>query len=819
LAKQLKNHPPSQRGKDGKRRHGYSRRHNSIFPHGHIKSLKPLPDTDEVCFFLTRAQYLVRGLGRRHWISLEKNLKKERCPIEIIQHLKITFFKFKLIRMLSPDVGKDVIWILKHCLSLEGQKRYKTLYESFIDIGATSAIMQLPSSRFEDYRIIDYLNNCDPDLVIPYSAFPPIYYEKDRMHLCYLDPPSIDKKEVKEIFFNYIYRLDLKSLFVPPPDILWKVGNQKYNDGCEVKYDYERATSYDSAFMVQEFLGGPLQPRQVWLPSKKVKNNNIFWMLVGRQFLKREPVYPREDPEENAELLKDLPHYLRFDISGFGLQYVREYLSIMTEVIEELYPSSNMMIFAEEARHIFSNVRVILPNGERVSPPRGIGLGYYEDLKTLCMIAFLKPYEPFSVYGDQGLLPDKDMLPFMAIEEIVRRGFVLKDDSIVLSSNTTALEKRRVKWAGILISNTGFQVFKKYSSKLIQAMFLERHWERKSGLYSFSSEYPDFYKTVQRRILRLYTQLYGDEFYRTDSASSFHDTGIMIKPITVGFKKDYRVSSLKVPFDPTLFEVGYNTPFKKVVVKTYPRSLSKKFEKERHNLYKKTPHIDSSVHYYVNPRIELNMRFNPKHRVLPAWAEFLYAINYESTTGSITYNLTQEEMAKSIQLFSHHNDPFKAYASGGYKILDMWHCPSVPSQEQVEAAKYLSKLSNRSLDYVSRSDLPVSMQQHEDPLYFSQDVSYEQERLENRRGKRKFQPLNRPTWGKEANDSSSFMEQIVKKVNLGRLTNVVDFVQENIIHEPTIDLESIEEDYGEDDDVIFDAVDVLVDEYDDIEIL
>jgi hypothetical protein len=796
------------------RRPSYLDRHNLVFPHGRVRSTKPLPDTDTVQNFLARAQYLVRGLGRRHWISLAKTLVKERCPIDIIVHLRISFFKFKLLRMLDPENKRDILWIFKHCLTLAGQKRYKTLYESFIDVGGTESIFQLPRDHAEEYRIIDYFSNCEPDLVIPYSAFPPIYYEKDRMHLCFEELPKVDVEEVRGIFFRYLMQLNVREIFVPPPDILWKVGNQKFNDGCEVKTDFERATSYDSAFLVQEFLGGPLQPRQVWLPSKKVKNNNIFWMIVGRQFLKREPVYPREDPVENAELLKDLPHYMRFDISGFGLQYVRQYLSIIVQVIEEMYPSSNLMVFAEEARHIFDNVRVIMPSGKRESPPRGIGLGYYEDLKTLCMIAFLKPYKPFSVYGDQGLLPDEDMIWLQAIQEILGRGFIMKDDSIVLSSSDGSLAKRRVKWAGILISNTGYTIFKKYSSKIIQAFFLERHWERKAGLLSFAEEFPDFYATVQKRLLRLYSMLYGDEFYTGDSGTSFYDTGIMLKPITVGFKKDFRVSSHKVPFDPVLFEGGYTTPFKKVVVKSYPRGLSKSFELERKRLYRETPCIDSSIHYYVNPRIVLNNRYNPKHRVLPAWAEFLYALNYESTTGSFTYGLTQEQMESAIQTYSHHSDPFKAFASGGYKILDMWHCPSIPTQEDREAALYLSKLHARQLDYVRRADLPIHPSQREDKLYFSEDHSYEEEKFEKRLGKRKFTNFDRPSWGGQAGQDEDFKELVLKKINLGRITTVKDLVQENLIHEPTVTTDTIE-DFGED-EILFDDDDIGIHDYDDV---
>jgi hypothetical protein len=450
----------------------------------------------------------------------------------------------------------------------------------------------------------------------------------------------------------------------------------------------------------------------------------------------------------------------------------------MLEVIEELYPSTNMIIFSEEARNIMNNVTVIMPNNDRKRPVRGIGLGYYEDIKTLCMIAFLKDKKPFSIYGDQGLLVDDGMTPFNAMIDLSTRGFILDYQKIVLSSATASSEKRRVKWAGALISNLGFEIYREYSSKIIQAFFLERHWERKNALLSFSQEFGTFYSKKQKVLLRLYTALYGDEFYKGDTASSFYDTGIMLTPVTMGVKKDYRLSNHRTPFDPTLFEAGYNTPFKKVIVKKYPKGISRQFEQERKKVYEGTPLIDSSIHYYVEPRIVLNGVFTPPNRILPEWAEFLYAMNYSSTTGSFTYGLDERKMNIAIQNYAHAKDPFRALASGGYEILDPWHAPSIPSMEDVEAVKYLSLLEVRSVDYVSRADLPVLMSQHEDPIYFHHDIA----------GKDKIPKFGtnlrkrRTPWEREEGEDDEFREHIIKKVNAGKMSNIKDLIQENLIN-------------------------------------
>jgi hypothetical protein len=187
-------------------------------------------------------------------------------------------------------------------------------------------------------RICDYFNDAQAELWVPYNAFPLIFFEKRRMDLAFLDKPELDLERIKDLVRRYLFKLDLKELFVPPPDILYKIGNQYYNDNGVIKSDYERPEKFDSGFKYQFFMAQPLQPREVWLPSKKIKHNNIFWMLLCRQFIKCDPTYPSSEPELVWERLKNIKSFFRFDISGFGFQFIREYLQVLVEVIEEMYP-------------------------------------------------------------------------------------------------------------------------------------------------------------------------------------------------------------------------------------------------------------------------------------------------------------------------------------------------------------------------------------------------------------------------------------------------------------------------------------------------
>jgi len=688
-----------------------------------LNNVKPIVYCDRNEWLLQKVSDRMRGLGYRHWKQIESMMKEESYPKEFFSSIKISFFKFKLLRGLDPSQSADLIWIFKHCLTLKGQKLYKECYEMTLDCGFQEARLNL--GRENDYdtvsRLCDIINNTNKDFLLPYSAFPLIFFEKSRMHLAFEPVPEYDPKEIKDIFMKYLFKLDVRELYVPPADILHKIGNTLYNDDGVVKKDNELHTKYDSGFKYQLFMAQPLQPREVWLPSKKIKNNNLFWMIVSRQIMKRDLRYPSTDIETLFEQIRKIGSFSRFDISGFGFQFVRQYLQIFVECIEELFPCTLMTEMSEEFYDILNNVTVLMPDGKKVTPPRGIGLGYYENLKTLVMLAFLDKYDPYSVYGDQGLLREENTIE--AIFDIVGRGFILSDLDKVEMMVVDEHHPMKVKWAGTRFTSTEYRRYKEFSSKVLQALFVTEHWERKSNLYSLYKEFPGLYKKINKTIINFYQLYFGDEFYKDDTKSNFEDTGIScLTSYTVGLKKDYKIASLKVPFADTLFEMPYNTPYSRRSGKAYPKKIQKEFSRKRKLAFKHSPLIDSSIHYYVYPRVELNHQFKPPDRILPIWAEYLYAVNYGSTTGAITYNLQYEQMERAINTMSLHKDPLKAYVSGGYKVLDLYHRLPVATAEWQGTIEGLSLLKKRQLDYIQRADLPTNIAWQNDPMYINDDL-------------------------------------------------------------------------------------------------
>jgi hypothetical protein len=661
---------------------------------------------------------------------------KDHIPVEYLNLLKISFYKFKVIRMIYPKAGKDIIWIIKHLMTLEGQKYFDQFRELYLEIGPQSIrIMELirPDMSHLVSRLGDYFLNTPMDFWVTKNYFPPISFSKDRMYLCDVPVVPHDSKIFKEKVTSYLGSLNIKELFVPPQDILYKVGSQLYNNRGTPTKDYING-AYNSPFLLQEFLAQPLQPRQVWLPGKKVKQSNIFWMMIGRQILKHEPAYPTLDYDGIAERLFKNPGLCRFDISGFGLQFDRSLLKETVEVIEELYPCSFMSEKAKEFYDIMDDVTVVFPDGTQKRPVRGIGLGYYEDLKTIVMMAILQQWQPVSLYGDQGLL--RSGLEWEALSELIfTYGFQIKDEKVVATSTTDTLDWG-MKWGGAtfrkgvkkpLFVPTGA------ISHIIGALFQSYHWRRKLSLHSFAKDHKDWYIRNFETVKNIYRTLFGYEFYPEELDESFIDIGIGLhNHVTMGRSRAFGLSRKHAPYVDNMFDVTYVTPFKKLESKKYPHSVAKRFQRERERIYKESYPIDSSVAFYAKPRVEAIGVYTAGDRVLPRWADILSAVHYGICSEGLTYGLSDELMRKAIKDLNHVADPLRAMASGGLKILDAYHHRSIPSGEWIETVEQFINLKKRYMPYIQRVDLPLDPYWGSDPLYFDRDILRERDHARKR---------------------------------------------------------------------------------------
>jgi len=435
-----------------------------------IEREEPVPDNNTTRTLLELVKYTCRGFQRRNWNHLRTVLERVKADKNFISSIYYSWVKFKILASIDRLQKQTLVWIFKNYIDFEGQEIFDDLFQLSRDKTYEEIIEYFDEidSPLSHYRLIRYFFEADGDFIVPATAFPLLFPKKEsKMKYCRLNTKKVNLKKLHEIVTEYISDLNIKDVFCPPGDILGKIGYQKYNDDGEVKFDYERSTKPDSGFKYQHFLAQPMKPREVWLPGKSIKANNMFWMSIGRQILQRDPAYAPNDLDGTLERIKEAfdEQINRFDISGFGFQFQRNMLLVCAQAIAELYPSSQMDEQVRILHEICDSLEVELPNGCKITPPRGIGLGYYEDLKTIVMLSILLydlNGEVISLYGDQGLI-----LGSSHIDERLRSwAFVIKPDKV-----ESVAHKQKVLWGGFTFTNKGYTIDRGFSEKLIGSLF------------------------------------------------------------------------------------------------------------------------------------------------------------------------------------------------------------------------------------------------------------------------------------------------------------------------------------------------------------
>jgi len=587
-----------------------------------------------------------------------------------------------------------------------------------------------------DRQVIYYFIDTDPSRWIPLTIFPLLDYRKEGKMSLAFEPFDASKLEFfKRKVSKFLLKTEIRRIFVPPAEALFKSGSTKYNDGGIVRKDSERPQlSFDSKFKYQCFITRPLVPREVWLPGKSLKVNNAFWMIIGRQILRACPAYPDVDPLVTWERIKDsLSEVYRFDISGFGFQYPREYLAIIAELISSFYPDP----FLEEQKDIMlrflNEMSVEMEDGTFVYPPRGIGLGYYEDLKTIGMLALLSDYDPISVYGDQGLLkPSNGQL---AVDVLRSYGFILKEKKAEYKQLVTL-------WSGWSMSVDKCYKPRVFWDGIFGAFSAQEHWERKASLRSFSEEYEE-YSIIDEYIAFHYEKAFGFEFSKGESYLHFDNMGVRSSvPRINGYRREWRLRKLQTPSTTYNGEVFYDSPFLIEV----NRKSANEFSKLRQKTWKYSKEFPTEYIEYVYPVIignkKRNTHLSKLGSVLPYWADLKMVFEYGQSSGTITSGLEGEELIKAVHNQRFASDPFLARATGGYSISTLWRTDRPESLEEYIMGQELSTMNLAESFYVKRFDAPLVLADAWRPNFNLYDYVMETGELVRPQGIKRPRPLS-----------------------------------------------------------------------------
>ncbi|WZH62088.1 RNA-dependent RNA polymerase [Fusarium graminearum ormycovirus 1] len=638
--------------------------------------------------------------------SLRKTCSRlEYLKFKFLDDFKRFWASLKFITLIEPSLVPLCYMILRNGWDQEWHLLYKKSLDLCSDFGEMENYTVSVNS--EKSRIIREITRqlllVDPKIWIPTTVLPRYEYVREgKMHYSFLDKEKYLSKseDFRLLVQEYLRNLNINELFVPPPDLVLKVGSSRYNDGGIVRKDYERPqVSFESGFLYQQFNPRPLGTREVWLPDKSTKINNSFWMIIGRQILKKDPTYPCEDPEETYKNIKESLYkpFSSFDMPGFGFQYIREWLFIVAEEIVRLFPNPDMFENFELFKKLFNKVKVQMPNGEFVYPPRGVGLGYYEDLKTIGVNAILARFNPISVYGDQGIIPKNAIIP--AVKELRAYGFDLPVDKVVLNQT-------EIKWGGWTMSYDRCERPKLILEPLVSIFTMRYHWERKQVLESFAAEFPDYYKEKSSIIPFQYECFFGFEFTQGDSLWNFRNSGVSsTSPVQTGHLKTWAVQRLKSPGDNIQDSFLYETPF----YTEWKEADSKAFSIKRKSLYRSSLPSQTAVFDYAHPIIELNKNRKPElpriASLISDYTEMKLVVNHQMTTGKFLFGLSGNGAQKALSLCSRARNPYEAYATGGYKVSTLWRGnPLVSYEHKFLLEHMLSNVSELNKYIVTRFD-------------------------------------------------------------------------------------------------------------------
>jgi hypothetical protein len=341
----------------------------------------------------------------------------DKCARSLVRVL--CYFKTKL----EQGVPKDFIWYLWRNTLLPHEQ------ESFLDSCETfwsycdlqDQYDSIGSDRGDAYTLkhtiawYKFIEDTEDGLLWFPSLSPYPYWDlkvgrdkESKLYLTKLPPPGDSKvSEFRKLCTALIERYGPSML----PDITHEecmaIGTQKVYDLCEIKRDGDKPMSHEGPLLYQPFMTGPMSLREVWLPTRVYKYNSTYWNLVGAGLCKEVPWIVKDETDEDIiSLVRSRWCTARtLDLKGCELQYPREYIITMMEVICEFYSNSKMLSELECTKRLFSDLLVETPDGF-YHPDRGVGLGYYTSITALCTSAMLLDIEPIAGFADDLLIPD-----------------------------------------------------------------------------------------------------------------------------------------------------------------------------------------------------------------------------------------------------------------------------------------------------------------------------------------------------------------------------------------------------------------------------
>jgi len=616
------------------------------------------------------------------------SLLERRADPDKVNHVSLCWWRLKVLYdAFSRQTGyrNYIVACYRLLFLLENQEEYQDWLDFYIgqklsaESGKQTAAK--PKSNFghlsRDFVWDKYVTEADIPMehLLSISLFPFWDVEKENktMKFCFIPlEPKVDL--LRPLIRSFLEKYSPKKLFIPSYQCCLRVSNKKYNDGGVVRHDYEQPTTdWNSSFKFQSFMTGRLSRREVWLPGRITKMSNTFWFSVFEQIVRRVPYYAN-----NFDRVEDLHktikkrlngYFVQFDLSAFGLQFPRQYLEVLVEELQDMYISSpELEGRVSELKDLLREVFVEMPDGTFIKPDRGIGLGYYEVLKTIIVLSILDHTNPISIFGDQGIVP------FSMKERAKHPGTLLKNFGFIFDKpekcRILSNMETGILWAGAWMTPNDCIIKKSWSSLYAGALESQYHWERKGSLQSIVDSISGSIQHIWKFLSFQYELYYGYEFFASESLGHFDNQGVNPDcPRNLGMTKDVSINRIHPPTEAFSSQMTRSLfPTRDVLLRSVAKSISIK----RYRTWQRNIIIDTSLWYYSNPKVSLNNSKRPIRsavaRATPFWLATRELLLNGVDTGTISYDLEKHDRDRAIQQYPLAENPFQVKATGGYSL-------------------------------------------------------------------------------------------------------------------------------------------------------
>jgi len=566
-------------------------------------------------------------------------------------------------------------WIAKHCLTPEGEAILDDLPSKICQV-LDQRDAKVPIETSNEYCLEfldDLISRTGNRARVPNLAcFPKWKVEKEsKMWLTDLDPPSQDRIESLRVRLrSFIGRKGPSKLYPGVPEAHVKTGFNLYNDMDKIRHDWERPSQYVGPLRYQRIHNQPLSYREIWLPSKAYKTMSSFWMALMTQILKKiEYCVCNETAYElTVKTGSRFKPCRTLDLKGAGLQFPREYINVLHEVVSEIYPDPVTSQATDAVRDLFKNLQ--LDDTTFVKPKRGTGLGYFEIEKAIIIACLLEDCDVVRMYNDDILVPEAQYAK--AKQRLIDFSFVINEEKSGILWRTLTFFGGYQIVPGRRTVFGGHQREGYYSSIFTK----RRHWTRKL-MCSLAAPTHSRYIAMHLEIL------YGHEFRKGEYLSHPRNLGAnRTCPPIRGWTDDYILSKNATPKGSVEDYLRYTLFFDKV---------SKEDENELHHrrkkLWKNRQVIDDTPYRWwepdsVLPKNQIYTPFDKLKTGIPEWVENNLILWHEKTAGLKSRGLLPNELDNAILWNRYSLDPWRDQATGGSVVdgIHVWR--AVPTELQ-----------------------------------------------------------------------------------------------------------------------------------------